>query len=99
MGCPTLGQQYNIGEKPIVILYTYIKSPCRDNKTKPKHIINLYIQLVYFALYGIFCLRVQDYSNTVACRSIDKFNYCYFNEGNLRVLDDVKVLKIATTGP
>ena len=25
--------QYNIGEKPSVILYTYIKSPCRDTKT------------------------------------------------------------------
>ena len=30
----TLGQQYNIGEKPSVILYTHLhESPCRDTKT------------------------------------------------------------------
>ena len=34
----TLGQQYNVGEKPTVILYTY-KSPCRDtNKREDKTI-------------------------------------------------------------
>ena len=27
-----LGQQYNVGEKPTVILYIYIKSPCRDTR-------------------------------------------------------------------
>ena len=27
----TLGQQYNVGEKPTVILYIYIK-PCRDTR-------------------------------------------------------------------
>ena len=30
----TLGQQYNIGEKPIVILYTYIMQGHQANKTK-----------------------------------------------------------------
>ena len=36
----TLGQQYNVGEKPTVILYTYINHPCRDTiktvKTKQR---------------------------------------------------------------
>ena len=37
----TLGQQYNVGEKPTVILYTNItvhlhKSPCRDSRRKLK---------------------------------------------------------------
>ena len=36
----TLGQQYNVGEKPTVIMYTYIK-PCRDtNKREDKTIHN-----------------------------------------------------------
>ena len=36
----TLGQQYNVGEKPTVILYTYInQSPCRGtNKREDKPI-------------------------------------------------------------
>ena len=31
-----LGQQYNVGEKSTVILYTYTKSPCRDTRQTPK---------------------------------------------------------------
>ena len=31
-----LGQQYNIGEKPTVILYSYINSPCRDTRKTAK---------------------------------------------------------------
>ena len=35
----TLGQQYNVGEKPTVILYTYINRTCRDtNKREDKPI-------------------------------------------------------------
>ena len=44
----TSGQQYDIGEKPSVILYTYINSPCRDTKTTILFI----------------CLGVQDYSSS-----------------------------------
>ena len=33
----TLGQQYNVGEKPIVILYTYINRPVEPpSMTKQK---------------------------------------------------------------
>ena len=28
----TLGPQYNVEEKPTVILYIYMKSPCRDTR-------------------------------------------------------------------
>ena len=29
-----MGRQYNIVEKPTVILYTYMKSPCRETETE-----------------------------------------------------------------
>ena len=36
--------------------------------------------------------------NVVADLSMDEVFCCYFDEGNLQVMDDVKYLKI-TTGP
>ena len=39
----SLGQQHNVGEEPTVMLYTHIKSQCRDikSKTKTKYTISL----------------------------------------------------------
>ena len=46
----TLGQQYNVGEKPIVILYTYIINRYAEppNQTKPKQCsASSYIVIIY----------------------------------------------------
>ena len=54
MGSPMLvaeGQQYNIGEKPIVILYTYINCHAGTPKQGRK------------AHYSIFYLRTKGYNN------------------------------------
>ena len=60
----TLGQQYNVGEKPTVIMYTYMKSACRDtrqpSKTKQKQCsISLYMVVI------IYCYILVGYKDKV----------------------------------
>ena len=56
----TSGQQYNIGEKPIVILYSYINRHAGTQKPQSRNTVNLGIQYVQ--------LRVPDYSNMVLAK-------------------------------
>ena len=57
----TLGQQYNIGEKPTVILYTYINPPSRDNRkpTETKKLCSTSSNMVVI----IYCYIPVGYEN------------------------------------
>ena len=57
-----LGQRYNIGETPTVILYTYINRHAGTPKPQSRNTVSLGVQL--------------DYSNMVLEKSRIKLNYC-----------------------
>ena len=54
----TSGQQYNIGEKPTVILYTYINRHAGTPKPQSRNTVSQ-------GVYNRFGRRVPDYSNMV----------------------------------
>ena len=58
----TQGQEYNIGEKPIVILYTYINHHAGTPKQKQRTLLSL--------MYNIFGVRIPDFSNMVIRKRI-----------------------------
>ena len=62
----TLGQQYNIGEKPTVILYTYTnrhpETPEKQRKNKTKQNKTWHIVVIYLTYYNCDRLRIQPCS-------------------------------------
>ena len=68
-----------------------------QNKAKAHHLpkYTVYFTLDLSTTVNMVIKKIK--LRNIACRSIDKVHFCYFNQGNLQVID-VKDLKI-TTGP
>ena len=61
----TLGQQYHVGDKPTVILYTYINRHAGvPSKTKTKYAISLDYSSIYFEERNLQVTDVKDLKTT-----------------------------------
>ena len=57
----TLGQQYNVGEKPTVIVYTYVMQGHQTNKTK--HFFPLKVDAQKASMRSDFSQKQKQCSN------------------------------------